>query len=87
MKKRTRWFLISAGTLMAVVLTVVGFIYYSVADRLEIQGTIGPFRNEVDILRLDDTRLTSDSLNAFITSLMKKAHVHGLDARAQAPLG
>src|ERR1700704_6025353 len=78
MKKRTKWLLISSSAVIVVFLTVAIFIYYRVDDSIEIQEEINPFKSEKIILRLDETRLTSDSLTAFITSLMKKAHVYGL---------
>src|SRR5258706_6825482 len=78
MKKRMKWFLISTSGVMAVLLVVAIYIYFRVDDSLEIQEDVNLFKNDPAILRLDHARLTSDSLTAFITALMKKAHVHGL---------
>jgi len=73
-----KWFLISTSGVMAVLLVVAIYIYFRVDDSLEIQEDVNLFKNDPAILRLDHARLTSDSLTAFITALMKKAHVHGL---------
>ena len=78
MKKRNKWILIIACSLVGVFLTLAVFLYYRVDDSLEVHGQTSLFKNKQDIQRLDHTRLTSDSLTAFIASLMKKAHVHGL---------
>lgn len=78
MKNRTKWFLIITSGVAALFLAVVIFVYYRVDGSLEIPGEINPFKNAEIIVRLDSTRLASDSLTGFITSLMKKAHVYGL---------
>lgn len=75
MKKWIKRFFIALGILF---LTAVAFVYFSVANRIKIEGDIMPFKNEHSLVRLDSSVMLSDSLIAYTARLMAKANVQGM---------
>lgn len=79
MSKRIKSVLIAFLTASVTIIALAAaFIYFSVEDRIAIDGSPGPFDNNNPITRLDSTVLSPDSVTAFINSIVQKAHVHGL---------
>jgi D-alanyl-D-alanine-carboxypeptidase/D-alanyl-D-alanine-endopeptidase len=78
MKKWIKGFLIGFGALIFILLILFAFVYFSFDDRIEIETSVSPFKNEHPIIRLDSSTLPPDSLTYFVTALMAKVNVHGI---------
>jgi serine-type D-Ala-D-Ala carboxypeptidase/endopeptidase len=78
MLRRKKIFISVFSVLLILLLALIAFTYFSVDNSLEKRPTPAPFQNKKIIKRLNDSEITTDSLSGYITSLMKKAKVHGL---------
>jgi CubicO group peptidase (beta-lactamase class C family) len=78
MRRAKKIFIRVFSVFLILILALITFIYFSVDNSLEKQPTPVTFKNQPIIKRVDDSEITSDSLSGYITSLMKKARVHGL---------
>ena len=66
------------GFAILVILALFLFVYFGVDNSLKRQPPLPEFKNQLNIVRLDNTKISADSLSASIVYLMKKAHVDGL---------
>jgi D-alanyl-D-alanine-carboxypeptidase/D-alanyl-D-alanine-endopeptidase len=78
-----RWFrivLMIAGSIAAVIVSLATYIYLQVDTRVDIDGENGLalFSNTKNIVRLDSTTISPDSINNYVEVLRRKAGVTGL---------
>jgi serine-type D-Ala-D-Ala carboxypeptidase/endopeptidase len=79
MRKRLKRFVLVLALLgILFLIASVAIVYFSVANTLEIESEIPPFKNDHHIVRLDSQVLSSDSITRYVNALMDKANVHGM---------
>jgi CubicO group peptidase (beta-lactamase class C family) len=78
MRKRRKFLLILFSSVLLLFLAAFAFIYFRVENSVTWKAPPSLFKNRDTISRIDGTSIATDSLTAYINSLITKVKVHGL---------
>jgi serine-type D-Ala-D-Ala carboxypeptidase/endopeptidase len=78
MKKWIKRIVVISAIIISAFVLLIGFNYFSIADRVNPATTVVEFKNSRPIRRLTSVTIQPASLTNYVQALMQRANVHGL---------